>query len=66
MEHTRRFPDLDAAVDEFREQYRVKTPAQERVLRDYLAGMLSENGDDLVLSGMTTRVKIWWEVDGCR
>jgi hypothetical protein len=36
------------------------------MLRDYLAGMLSENGDDLVLSGMTTRVKIWWEVDRCR
>lgn len=66
MEHTRRFPDIDAAVAEYGKQYRVRTPAQERMLRDYLAGMLSENGDDLVLSGMTTRVKIWWEVDGCR
>ena len=66
MEHVRRFPNIDAAVGEFQEQYRVKTPAQERMLRDYLAGMLSENDDDLMLSGMTMRVKIWWEVDGCR
>lgn len=64
MGHTRRFPDLDAAVDEYRRQYRIETPAQERILREYLAATLSENGDDLVLSSMTARVKVWWEVDG--
>jgi SAM-dependent methyltransferase len=66
MEHVRRFPDLESAVAEFREQYGVVTPRQETVLRDYLAGTLSENCGDLLLSGVTTRVKLWWEVDGCR
>ncbi|QSZ68184.1 class I SAM-dependent methyltransferase [Methanofollis aquaemaris] len=66
MEHTRRFPDLDAAVAEFREQYRVETPEQEKVLRNYLAGTLTENGGDLLLSGTTTRVKFWWEVNEWR
>lgn len=63
MEHIRKFPDLEAALDEFREQYKVTTPAQEKVLRDYLSGVLSENDGDLLLSGMTTRVKLWWKVD---
>ncbi len=65
-EHILRFPDLDAAVDEFREQYRITSPAQEQILRDYLSGVLSTNGDVLTHSGMMTRVKLWWEVDGCR
>ncbi|KLK87835.1 SAM-dependent methlyltransferase [Methanoculleus sediminis] len=64
LEHVRRFPDLEAAVAEFREQYGVTIPRQEATLRDYLAGTLSENGGDLLLSGMTTRVKLWWEVTG--
>lgn len=66
MEHVRRFPDIEAAVDEFREQYRITSPAQEGILREYLAATLSENGDGFQHSGMMTRVKIWWEVDGCR
>jgi len=66
MEYTRRFPDLDAAMSEFREQYRVTSPAQEEVLREYLAATFSENGDGLLHTGTTTRVKLWWEVDGCR
>ncbi|MDD3621396.1 MAG: class I SAM-dependent methyltransferase [Methanofollis sp.] len=66
MEHTRTFPDLDTAVAEFREQYRVETPEQETVLRDYLAKVLTANGGTLLHSGMTTRVKFWWEVNGCQ
>ncbi|KAF5056127.1 Methyltransferase domain protein [anaerobic digester metagenome] len=65
-EHVRRFPDLDAAVDEFREQYRATSPAQEKILREYLSAILSTNGDGLMHSGMMTRMKLWWEVDGCR
>ena len=65
-EHVRRFVDLDVAVDEFREQYRITSPAQEEVLREYFSGVLSTNGDGLVHSGMMTRMKLWWEVDGCR
>lgn len=63
MEHTRRFPDLDAAVAEYGKQYRVSTPEQGRILRRYLADNLTESDGDLVLSGMATRVKVWWEVD---
>lgn len=66
MEHVRRFPNIDAAVDEFREQYRITSPAQEKVLREYLAATLAESGDGLLHLGMTTRVKLWWEVNGCR
>lgn len=65
MEYTRQFPQIDAAVDEFREEYLVKTPAQEEILREYLnATLLTEmNGNGFLHSGMTTRVKLWWEVD---
>ncbi|WP_440956577.1 class I SAM-dependent methyltransferase [Methanosarcina sp. Mfa9] len=66
MEHVRRFPDLEAAVAEFGEQYGVNNTEQEALLREYLGGVLSENGDDFLLSGMTTRVKLWWEVDAWR
>ncbi|NLA37791.1 MAG: class I SAM-dependent methyltransferase [Methanomicrobiales archaeon] len=63
MEHTRRFPSIDAAVNEFREQYRITSPAQEEVLREYLAASLlrKENGGYLH-SGATTRIRLWWEV----
>ncbi len=66
MEHTRRFSDIDAAVNEFKGQYRVTSPTQEKVLRDYLSTtLLQENGDGLLQKGATTRVKLWWEVNGC-
>lgn len=67
MGHTRRFPSIDAAVDEFREQYRITSPAQEELLREYLATtLLQEEGDGYLHSGATTRVRLWWEVNGCR
>ena len=66
MEHVRRFPDLEAAVTEFGEQYGVNNTEQEALLREHLGGVLSEKGSDLLISGMTTRVKLWWEVNGCR
>lgn len=67
MEHTRRFSSIDTAVDEFREQYRITSPAQEAVLREYLAANLRrENGGGFLHSGTTTRVRLWWEVNGCR
>ena len=67
MNHTRRFPGIDAAVNEFREQYRITSPAQEELLREYLATrLLRKEGDDYLHSGATTRVRLWWEVNGCR
>ncbi len=62
--HARRFADLDAAVEEFREQYRITTPRQEDILRDYLSRTLTGDGNGLLLSGTTTRVKLYWEVNG--
>jgi len=65
MDHVRRFPDIAAAVDEFRDQYGIQTPEQEAILREYLKGVLVQKGDELIQSGMTKRVKIWWKVNGC-
>ena len=65
MDHVRRFPDIAAAVDEFRDQYGIQTPEQEAILQEYLKGVLVQKGDELIQSGMTKRVKIWWKVNGC-
>ncbi len=66
MEHTRRFSSIDAAADEFREQYQITSPAQEKVLREYLAATLIPNEGGFLHSGTTTRVRLWWEVNGCQ
>lgn len=65
MDHVRRFPDIASAVDEYRDQYGIQTPEQEAILREYLKGVLVQKGDELIQSGMTKRVKIWWKVNGC-
>lgn len=62
MEHIRRFTDLQAAIDEFREHYRIETPEQEKMLSDYLNSSLKEDNGEYVLSGMSNSIKIWWEV----
>ncbi len=33
MEYTRKFPDINVAINEFREQYMISSPAQEEILR---------------------------------
>jgi SAM-dependent methyltransferase len=65
LPHTRVFSDLDAAVEDFKQEYRVETDAQEKMLREYLSSVLQEEGGELVLSGNSRRVKLWWEVDQC-
>ncbi|MDG6251593.1 MAG: class I SAM-dependent methyltransferase, partial [Methanocalculus sp.] len=65
MDHVRRFRDIVAAVDEYRDQYGIQTPEQEKILMEYLKGSLVQNGDEFIQSGMTKRVKIWWKVNGC-
>jgi len=65
-EHVCRFPDLEAAVVEFRDQCQITSPAQEEILREYLSATLSQNGDGFLDARMMTRVKFWWDVDGCR
>lgn len=73
MEYTRKFSDIDAAVNEFREQYMISSPAQEEILRQHLRETLSRSGDGLQDSMMTRQVRLWWSVDkhdqrlpGCR
>lgn len=63
LPYTRVFSDLDAAVKDLKQEYRVETDAQEKILREYLSSVLQEDGSELVLSGNSTRVKIWWEMD---
>ncbi len=63
LPHTRVFSDLDAAVEALKQEYRVETDGQEKILREYLSSVLQEEGCELVLSGNSTRVKLWWEVE---
>ncbi|WP_440956580.1 class I SAM-dependent methyltransferase [Methanosarcina sp. Mfa9] len=63
LPHTRVFHDLDAAVEDFKQEYRVETADQEKILREYLSSVLQEEGGEMVLSGNSKRVKLWWEVD---
>ena len=66
MEYARKFPDLNAAVNEFKEQYLISSPAQEEILRGHLQKSLSKNGECLENSMMTRQVRLWWNVDHCR
>jgi len=63
MPHTRIFSDLDAAVEDLKQEYRVETGDQEKILREYLSSVLQEKEGELVLSGNSTRVKLWWDVE---
>ncbi|MFZ2471028.1 MAG: class I SAM-dependent methyltransferase [Methanothrix sp.] len=66
MDYTRKFPDIDAAVNEFREQYMISSPAKEEILRGHLRESLSKTSEGLVDSMMTNQVRLWWSVDRCR
>jgi predicted RNA methylase len=66
MDYARKFPDIDAAVNEFREQYLISSSAQEEILRGHLRETLSKAGDGLQNSMMTNQVRFWWNVDRCR
>ena len=45
----------------FRRRFGLTTPAQERVLDEYLASRIRRDGGDVVLSGDSTFAKIWWK-----
>jgi len=63
MEYTRKFPDINVAINEFREQYMISSPAQEEILRGHLRESLSKTSEGLVNSMMTNQVRLWWCVD---
>ena len=45
----------------FRHRFSVTTPEQERVLDTYLAPLVRQEKDEVVVSGNSTYAKIWWE-----
>jgi hypothetical protein len=63
MEYARKFSDINAAVNEFREQYMISSPAQEEILQGHLQARLTKTGDDLQDSMMTRQVRLWWNVN---
>jgi hypothetical protein len=60
-----RFASRDEMTTFFRKRFGVTTPAQERVLDAYLATLVREAGDAVVVAGDSTYAKIWWGVK-CR
>ncbi len=55
-----RFTTLDEMVAFFRRRFNVTTPAQEKVLDDYLTPLIRTEKDDIVVSGDSLFAKIWW------
>ncbi len=55
-----RFPSREEMTDFFRRRFAVTTKKQERVLDTYLAPLVRQDGDDVVISGDSTFAKIWW------
>jgi SAM-dependent methyltransferase len=45
----------------FRNRFAAKTPRQKRVLDNYLAPLIWEEGDEVVISGNSTLAKVWWK-----
>jgi SAM-dependent methyltransferase len=45
----------------FKKRFGVTTPAQERVLENYLSGLARTEGNDVVISGTSTFAKIRWK-----
>ncbi|HNX17962.1 MAG TPA: class I SAM-dependent methyltransferase [Methanoregula sp.] len=56
-----RFSTPDEMTGFFRRRFRVTTQKQERVLDDYLATFIRQDGDKIVVSGNSMFAKIWWE-----
>jgi len=45
----------------FRNRFGAKTPEQERMVDRYIAPLIREPGDDVVISGDSTFAHIWWK-----
>jgi len=56
-----RFSSRDEMTAFSRYRFRVETPEQERVLDAYLAPLVRQIGNEVVISGNSTYAKIWWE-----
>jgi len=62
-EYSRRFKNIQAAVNEYKGNFKIETKEQERILQDYLNSKLKENNGEFLFTQKTTRVKIWWNVN---
>ena len=56
-----RFLSLEEVTAFFRHRFSVTTGEQERVLDDYLAPLIRQEGKEVIISGDSTYAKIWWK-----
>ena len=61
MEHNQRYSSLEEAVAELASQAQAETEEEKAVLREYIKKEMKQEGGAFVLSGSSTRVKMWWE-----
>ncbi len=59
--HDSVFSSVDEAIEHYRPHYRIKTPGQEDILREYFKKVLLQEDDSVVQKGDTMRVKMWWK-----
>jgi len=64
LQHSQRFADFEEAMKHFRHQYGATTAEQEAIVREHLGRVLQPEDGVLVLPASSTRVKIWWDVEG--
>ena len=55
-----RFADAGEMLTFFFRRFDAKTPAQQEVVRGYLAPMIREDDGGIIISGDSTFAKIWW------
>jgi SAM-dependent methyltransferase len=56
-----RFASEEEMIAFFTRRFNVTTPAQERVLGDYLRPLIQNVDNEVVISGDSTFAKIWWK-----
>ncbi|WP_292349944.1 bifunctional 2-polyprenyl-6-hydroxyphenol methylase/3-demethylubiquinol 3-O-methyltransferase UbiG [Methanoregula sp. PtaU1.Bin006] len=61
LDHTRLYPDIDAALADLREQFGIANPEQEDILRKYLESTLVQKNGQFFLPGTTTGARLWWD-----
>jgi ubiquinone/menaquinone biosynthesis C-methylase UbiE len=61
--HNQRYSNLEEAMRTLAPQAQAETEEQKEILREYLRGVMREEGGELALPGSSVRVKMWWEKD---
>jgi len=60
--HINRFSSLDEAVRHFSPQYEITSDRQREILREYLSKQIQKDGEGLIITGWSARMKISWDV----